>query len=390
MKTKKIFALVSALTIAIAGAPTSVVFAEELDASANETVVEATADDATTNDAVDPVVIPELVTETEEKTDADSTPTVESEVAEEATNDEAAVEESVDDETTIVLVEEEEIEEKAEEEVHEHNIIYAPVENHQHKIMCAEGGDDCDFEEKIADCIDENGDGYCDLCGETVEDKKSQKSSGITITVRSWTPFLDEDNNEIVDSEGNVIAVYQDMTMTHYEEENRINISEMIDQFNTSDSYHNIDPSLFKSLDGISAVYDELLAIGEELPSDTFVSITEKNGVIENFSVNFEDNYDPELNKNNTKDTKLVDTDAEDTEDPESKEELSDDVVIAKEDEILPEETEDNNSEDSVTDTENTELESIDEASEEVATADNQVADSQTDTNVQTETTDGE
>ncbi|CBK73287.1 hypothetical protein CIY_03330 [Butyrivibrio fibrisolvens 16/4] len=58
--------------------------------------------------------------------------------------------------------------------------------------------------------------------------------------------------------------------------------------------------------------------------------------------------------------------------------------------EILPGETEDNNPEDSVADTENTELESLGEASEEVATTDNQVADTQSDTDVQTETTDGE
>lgn len=300
---------------------------------AEESTVETPAAETTETDKVvvekdnEPIVI-----ENEVETASDENMVV-ADVEEETAEKNDAIVLTEDEESELESKLEEELEEELEteeeiEDQHEHDIIYVPMGNHQHKAMCAVGGDDCDFEEEIVDCVDEDEDSYCDLCHESMKDKEFQKTSGITITVHSWTPFLDENGEEIVDMNNETIAVYQDITISHVEVEGRIIIADMIAQFNENDIYLDMDVTPFKSLDGIDAVYEEILAIGEELPSDTHVVITEKEGSIEGFSVEYEDNYDPELEENNAA-NKKTDSDKETLDENE-------DTIMAKEDEILP------------------------------------------------------
>lgn len=349
MKKKILSFVLATMLVSTTGMPI-MAQAEELPVVAEETVTEAPV--------AETPVIEELIVETSEaettETDkaaveTDNEPIVVENEVETASDEnmvvaDVEVEEEVSEEDdAIVLTEdeeselksklEEELEEKleVEEEIkdqHEHDIIYVPMGNHQHKAMCAVGGDDCDFEEEIVDCVDEDKDNYCDLCHESMKDKEFQKTSGITITVHSWTPFLDENGEEIVDMNNETIAVYQDITISHVEVEGRIIIADMITQFNENDIYLDIDVTPFKSLDGIDAVYEEILAIGEELPSDTHVVITEKEGSIEGFSVEYEDNYDPELEEDSAA-NKKTDSDKETLDENE-------DTIMAKEDEILP------------------------------------------------------
>lgn len=351
MKTKRIFALVSAFTIAFAGVPAHAVFAEEApsvdEAVVVEETVEETAKEVVTDEVVTPVV--EKTVETEEETAADDDVLVEDET--EATEDVVAEDEETesevlteDEEAELEAELEEELEENLEEEEleeeHEHEFIYISVGEHQHKKVCT--ADDCDItEEIIEDCVDENDDKVCDLCGEKLEPTEFQKTSGITVEIHSWTPFLDGNGEVYVDLEGNVLGVYMDSIANHYEVEDRIVIADMINAFNESDEYFNMTTE-FSNLSGIDAVYNDLLAIGEELPSDTYVVITERDGVIESYSVEFEDNYDPNFNKNDA--AKVVEEEAleaEDTdanaEDKEAEETADDTEIVAKEDEILPE-----------------------------------------------------
>lgn len=339
MKTKRIFALVSAFTIALAGVPAHAVFAEEApsvdEAVVAEETVEEAAKEVVTDEVVTPVV--EETVETEEETAADDDVLVEDET--EATEDVVAEDEEAELEAEFEEELEENLEEELEEE-HEHEFIYIPVGEHQHKKVCT--ANDCDItEEIIEDCVDENDDKVCDLCGEKLEPTEFQKTSGITVEIHSWTPFLDGDGEVYVDLEGNVLGVYMDSIANHYEVEDRIIIADMINAFNESDEYFNMTTE-FSNLSGIDAVYNDLLAIGEELPSDTYVVITERDGVIESYSVEFEDNYDPNFNKDDA--AKVVEEEAleaEDTdtdaEDKEAEETADDTEIVAKEDVILPE-----------------------------------------------------
>ena len=351
MNTKRIFALVSAFTIAFAGVPAHAVFAEEAPSVDEAVVVEETVEEAAEEVVADEVVTPvvEKTVETEEETAADDDVLVEDETK--ATEDVVAEDEEAesevlteDEEAEIEAELEEELEETLEEEEleeeHEHEFIYISVGEHQHKKVCT--ADDCDItEEIIEDCVDENDDKVCDLCGEKLEPTEFQKTSGITVEIHSWTPFLDGDGEVYVDLEGNVLGVYMSSIANHYEVEDRIVIADMINAFNESDEYFNMTTE-FSNLDGIDAVYNDLLAIGEELPSDTYVVITERDGVIESYSVEFEDNYDPNFNKDDA--AKVVEEEAleaedvdADAEDKEAEELIDDTEIVAKEDEILPE-----------------------------------------------------
>ena len=232
-------------------------------------------------------------------------------------------------------LEKDKLKEEKEEEAHEHDIIYIPAGEHQHKAMCAIGGDDCDFEETIEGCVDEDGDEFCDFCHQDLKEKSDQTASGVALTIKSYEPvyvtlddvtFEAEDSSRYVDI-FNISTTFTDRISYDLYLESIVNDEDLSGYYDTI----------------VNALSDENISLEDEVASDVNIAIMIKDDVIE-VSIEVEDNYVPEEERvyvekedSEAKDAKAKDAEA-DTEDKKDKEdeELSDDTVMAKEDEILP------------------------------------------------------
>jgi hypothetical protein len=356
MKTRRIFALVSAATIALAGMPAHAVFAQEVD----EIVAKDTTDDVIPVE--DDVVIPE-------------------EPVEETSDDEAVaepVEEASADE--LAEVETEETKETEEtEEVPEEDADLAEI------IESLEPDEDCDIEyiyfgnnihvsycknhsgEAAAHwCSDSDLDGKCDICEHEVE---LVMQSGITINTY-MNKLADEEDITIEDnsednSDGELPSEEYVLSNTAGSVTlSRLAASEITEDFDPLGVYKNL--SQYEGYENVIASLPNILESGE-IPTDTTIDLYVKDGKIDSFNISYEDTYvkensveesslfaeavstvlamveeEPEiLEEENLEEdiADLAEDASEESEDAEDEKDTSSDdtEVVAKEDEILPE-----------------------------------------------------
>ena len=130
-----------------------------------------------------------------------------------------------------------------------------------------------------------------------------------------------------------------------------IEASKHLNEEDESYSYYtsNFDYTVMNDLQGIDEVYNAIAALGDEIPSDLSITIYEKDGIIDDFTIEANDSYVSKDNdetiiitkdKSDENEDELEDELEEETDDEESKDsdENQDKTdIIAKEDEILPE-----------------------------------------------------
>lgn len=135
-----------------------------------------------------------------------------------------------------------------------------------------------------------------------------------------------------------------------------IEASKHLDEEDESYSYYtsNFDYTIMNDLQGIDEVYNAIAALGDEIPSDLSITIYEKDGIIDDFTIEVNDSYVSEddeetiiitKDKSDENEDELDDELEEETDDEETEDEESEDSdenqdktdIIAKEDEILPE-----------------------------------------------------
>lgn len=199
-KMKRLLAVFLALSMAWSGStPGSGLSLVEAEENSETTVDEST--EATPADSSEEDELQEEQTQADEKTEAEEEKN-ESEVEEEETKTEAdseneeteeeasdkkasnkkASDEKASDEKALDEEESEEAEEDEDEDKekdknkeHKHTYSYTSNGDGTHKVTCQD--EDCDYE-ATEDCVDEDEDGNCDLCEETIKKpKKLLKSS---------------------------------------------------------------------------------------------------------------------------------------------------------------------------------------------------------------------
>lgn len=222
-------------------------------------------------------------------------------------NDEEIISEDTNDienvtNELIELDETDEVETVNDDEEHEHHYIYEKYNKHYHKKVCEDG----DYE-KLEKCVDENHDNVCELCGNDIEDVSTINSS-INIEVKHFsdqTATIEyEDKTYEIELEGD----YYTSDVTNLTTSARCNFEYFIAAAHDLENEDfclytgNINYGLFNDLVGIEDLYSELSEYGD-IPTDISIVIFEKNGEIQDYTIEMEDNYVP---SDNSKDDEIV------------------------------------------------------------------------------------
>lgn len=135
----------------------------------------------------------------------------------------------------------------------------------------------------------EDADDQDELTDEEDEEKDEDDSikSSLVIQVKHYKDFVVsiDDYEFIVEDMGD----YYDLDETRLSTDETVSFADFVSAAaSDSDEYsffrNEIDYSLFDSLDGIDEVYNELKSIGD-IPAGVKLTIYEKDGVIENYSI---------------------------------------------------------------------------------------------------------
>ena len=168
------------------------------------------------------------------------------------------------------------------EEVSTEDDITEAVTDEADEYDDADDTDDADDQDELAD----EGDDEEDEEDEEKDEDDSIKSS-LVIQVKHYKDFVVsiDDYEFIVEDMGD----YYDLDETRLSTDETVSFADFVSAAaSDSDEYsffrNEIDYSLFDSLDGIDEVYNELKSIGD-IPAQMKLTIYEKDGVIENYSI---------------------------------------------------------------------------------------------------------
>ncbi len=303
MKKKVLSMLMAAMIVSNCGI---IAFAEEVEEVAVETSVEEAAPAEAVAEETAPVEteaveIEEAVEITDEAVEAtdeavevtdEAVEIADEEVALAGPETEADIEVEADEDAEIdeeITIEDEEVALAAIEEEHEHHFAYRSNGDQTHTKFCT----DCDDEKEIVSCVDEDGDGICDICN---GDLNVVMASQLKIEVHHFNNFVvtfDDAEYELEDGS------YLECDETRFSDSIRGSFDELIavagvqDPESESELLYSsrVDYSIFKDLEGIEDVYAELSG---EIPSNASIVIYEKDGVIEDYTIEMNDNYDPD------------------------------------------------------------------------------------------------
>ena len=285
----------------------------------------------------------------------------------------------------VPVIEEPDIEEPVVE--HEHSYMYSPISSRHHKIICEDG----DYE-AIGRCEDEDHDGFCDNCEQELHIDESQKeitivenfswtytlSSGVVLngsTPQSYYAQLETDNQVVYTKEafekiaaaGNFVYDFTNIEDLDFPEEL------------PNDVFITYSVSLDGEISDLSIEYGEVDDSGEEefitkTQSDLDKAKEEKELKEQELLEKVPEIVDSELKEEKpaeepveeVKEEVLDETkDSEDKKDKETDDSDSKNEIVAKEDEILPENVvTDDTAESDDASTENVEDASTDDATE--------------------------
>ena len=168
------------------------------------------------------------------------------------------------------------------EEVSTEDDITEAVTDEDAESDDADDTDDADEQDELADKEDDEEDEEKDE-----DDEDDSIKSSLVIQVKHYKDFVVsiDDYEFIVEDMGD----YYDLDETRLSTDETVSFADFVSAAaSDSNEYsffrNEIDYSLFDSLDGIDEVYNELNSIGD-IPAGVKLTIYEKDGVIENYSI---------------------------------------------------------------------------------------------------------